>query len=202
MQLDKYLFLVFICVFGSCKNQTTKNISIINTKEIVNILIPKEQVKLNPLKGQWFYKDQPFNGYAITYNKNEVLSEKTGFFNGKRQGEMFKYFNDGTIKMEAHYVQNKLHGLKLNYFKNGNIYLESNYVNGKKHGIQKTWFINGQLAKQKNLTDGKENGLQQAWLQNGKIYINYEAKNGRTFGLQRANLCYQLKDEKVEENSK
>ncbi|WP_166384546.1 MULTISPECIES: toxin-antitoxin system YwqK family antitoxin [unclassified Polaribacter] len=202
MQLDKYIFLVFICVFGSCKNQTTKNISIINTKEIVNILIPKEQVKLNPLKGQWFYKDQPFNGYAITYNKNEVLSEKTGFFNGKRQGEMFKYFDDGTIKMEAHYVQNKLHGLKLHYFKNGNIYLESNYVNGKKHGIQKTWFINGQLAKRKNLTDGKENGLQQAWLQNGKIYINYEAKNGRTFGLQRANLCYQLKDEKVEENSK
>ena len=129
MQLDKYIFLVFIFVFGSCKNQSTKNTSIIGAKEIVDILIPKEQVKLNPLKGQWFYKDQPFNGYAVTYNKENVLSEKTGFFNGKRQGKMIKYFDDGTIKSEANYNQNKLDGLKLNYFENGNIYLESNYKN-------------------------------------------------------------------------
>ncbi len=79
---------------------------------------------------------------------------------------------------------------------------ETKYANGAKNGMQQFWFENGQLAKRKNLKKGKEDGLQQAWLKNGKIYVNYEAKNGRTFGLQRANLCYQLKDEKISENSK
>jgi hypothetical protein len=48
------------------------------------------------------------------------------------------------------------------------------------------------------LNKGKEEGLQQAWLENGKIYVNYEAKNGRIFGMNRANLCYKLKNEKVQ----
>ena len=30
--------------------------------------------------------------------------------------------------------------------------------------------------------------------------MNYEAKNGRVFGMKRANLCYQLKNEKIAEN--
>jgi hypothetical protein len=76
--------------------------------------------------------------------------------------------------------------------------IESNYVNGQRHGLQKVWFLNGQLAKRKNLSKGREDGLQQAWLENGKIYVNYEAKNGRIFGMNRANLCYKLKNEKVQ----
>jgi hypothetical protein len=44
--------------------------------------------------------------------------------------------------------------------------------------------------------------LQKAWLENGTIYVNYEAKNGRVFGMKRANLCYQLKNEKIEESKK
>ena len=50
--------------------------------------------------------------------------------------------------------------------------------------------------------EGKEKGLQKAWLQNGTLYVNYEAKNGRVFGMKRANLCYQLKNEKIEERKK
>ena len=78
------------------------------------------------------------------------------------------------------------------------MFSESNYLNGQRHGLQKTWFLNGQLAKRKNLSKGREEGLQRAWLENGKIYVNYEAKNGRIFGMNRANLCYRLKNEKVQ----
>ena len=70
------------------------------------------------------------------------------------------------------------------------------------HGVERKWFSDGSLSKERNLVKGRENGLQRAWLQNGKIYVNYEAKNGRTFGMKRAKLCYQLKDENVEENAK
>ncbi len=198
MRLIKYIFLVFIGVFGSCKKQSAENTSISSVKEITNILIEKKQIKLNPLKGQWFYEQQPFNGYAVVYHENDRLAEKIGFFNGKREGKYYRYFKDSAIKNEGYYIQNKLHGIKLNYFKNGNVFSESNYVNGQRHGLQKTWFLNGQLAKRKNLSKGREDGLQQAWLENGKIYVNYEAKNGRIFGMNRANLCYKLKNEKVQ----
>lgn len=199
MRLTNFIyFLLFICAFGSCKKQTTKSTNTSSIKEITNVFIDKKEVKLDPLKGQWFYKEKAFNGFTIAYHKNESISEKTGFFNGKREGKIYKYFTNGSIKTEGSYLQNKLHGIKLNYFKNGNVYSESNYVNGKRHGVQKIWFLNGQLAKKKNLNNGKEEGLQQAWLENGKIYVNYEAKNGRIFGMNRANLCYSLKNEKVQ----
>lgn len=202
MRLINYSFLFFLLVFGSCNKQTTKNKFIASAEEITNIIIAKEQVKLNPLKGKWFYNDKPFNGFAVTYHKNKVLSEKIGFFNGKREGNAFKYFNDGAIKYQATYINNKLHGVKLNYFKNGNLFSESNYVNGKRDGLQKIWYVSGQLAKKNNLSEGKEEGLQQAWLENGTLYVNYEAKNGRIFGMNRANLCYKLKNEKVQYTKK
>ena len=143
-----------------------------------------------------------FSCLAIAARTNKVLSEKIGFFNGKREGNAFKYFNDGAIKYQATYINNKLHGVKLNYFKNGNLFSESNYVNGKRDGLQKIWYVSGQLAKKKNLSEGKEEGMQQAWLENGTLYVNYEAKNGRIFGMNRANLCYKLKNEKVQYESK
>ena len=198
MRLIKYFFLVFIGVLCSCTKQNTENTAISSVKEIANVLIQKKQIELNPLKGQWFYEQQPFNGYAVVYDENDNLVKKIGFFNGKREGTYYRYFADGAIKSEGYYVQNKLHGIKLNYFKNGNVFSESNYVSGQRHGLQKTWFLNGQLAKKKNLSKGREEGLQQAWLANGKIYVNYEAKNGRIFGMNRANLCYQLKNEKLQ----
>ena len=40
--------------------------------------------------------------------------------------------------------------------------------------------------------------LKEYALENGKIYVNYEAKNGRIFGMNRTNLCYKLKNEKVQ----
>ena len=98
MRLTKYILLLLLCVFGSCKKQGTGNTSISLNKEIVNILIKKEEIKLNPLKGQWFYNQKPFNGYAVVYYKNKSISEKIGFFNGKREGPYYKLFKDGSIK--------------------------------------------------------------------------------------------------------
>lgn len=201
MRLINSFFLILICFLGSCNNQLPKN-TYVSEKIIKNVYVDKNELELNKLKGQWFYKQEPFNGYAVLRYKNDSLSEKTSFYNGKREGEDFKYFDNGAIKRKAYYANNKLQRKKINYLEDGTVISESNYVDGKLDGVQKIWFSNGQLAKRTNFKEGKEEGLQQAWLQNGKIYVNYEAKNGRTFGLQRANLCYQLKNEKVEENKK
>jgi hypothetical protein len=200
MQLIKLVFLT-VLIFSSCKNATTENNATL-LKRIQNSIVEKRQLTLIPEKGRWFYKDKPFNGFAVIYHPNKKIAEKIGYFNGRKEGEAFKYFENGNFQKKSFYNQNKLDSKQVVFWKNGNLASETEYVNGAKNGMQQFWFENGQLAKRKNLKKGKEDGLQQAWLQNGKIYVNYEAKNGRIFGLQRANLCYQLKDEKISENSK
>lgn len=196
--INYYILLFFVLV--SCKNREAENRNVFTKNNIKNILIDKKYLKLNPLKGQWFYNDTPFSGYGFKIYKNDTLLEKTGYCNGKREGEDVMYFSDGSIKRKAFYVNNKLHGKKTNYLQNGQLMSESNYVNGERHGVQKVWYSSGQLANQRNLVKGKEEGLQKAWLENGTIYVNYEVKNGRIFGMKRANLCYQLKNEKVVQN--
>ena len=85
MRLINYVFLILIGVFVSCKKQTVQSTSNFLAQEITNIVIDKEQIKLNPLKGQWFYKQQPFNGYAVLYYENDSLAEKIGFLKMKEK---------------------------------------------------------------------------------------------------------------------
>ncbi|MCI2227833.1 hypothetical protein MC378_01555 [Polaribacter sp. MSW13] len=203
MQLIKVFYILVLFSFSSCKQAATKaNLNVINEEKIKTILVDKNQLKLIPEKGQWFYKKQPFNGFAVVYFSDGSIAEKTGFFNGKKQGVSNKWFQDGTLQKTSYYQQNKLNGIVKVWWKSGAIASEYNYTDGVKHGVQQRWYSSGQLAKKRNLNKGKEEGMQQAWLENGKIYVNYEAKNGRIFGMNRANLCYKLNKEEVQYESK
>ena len=93
MRLIKY-YILFICVFGACKNQVSKSTVLSSEKVIKNFFFDKKKLKLNPLKGRWFYKDEPFNGYSFKVYENDNISEKTSFYNGKREGDNFMYFDD------------------------------------------------------------------------------------------------------------
>ncbi|MFT5213906.1 MAG: antitoxin component YwqK of YwqJK toxin-antitoxin module, partial [Patiriisocius sp.] len=161
MRLIKILFsLTFI--FSSYNKTTTGN-NPTEIKSIQNTIVEKSQLTLIPEKGRWFYKDRPFNGFAVVYHPNKKTAEKVGYFNGRKEGEAFKYFENGNIQKKSFYKENKLDRKKVVFWGNGNLASESNYNNGAKSGLQLTWFENGQLAKRKNLKEGKENGLQQAW---------------------------------------
>jgi len=168
-----------------------------NTIEIEANIVHKDSLVLNGNKGIWYYNNNPYNGYAVKYYTNDSIKEKTGFYNGKKQGIYNVWFENGVLKLESNYNQNVLEGTYKAWWNNGVLASETTYVKGKKQGVEKRWFSNGELSKKSNLLDGKEDGLQQAWLENGKLYVNYEAKNGRIFGMRRANSCYQLKDEVV-----
>jgi antitoxin component YwqK of YwqJK toxin-antitoxin module len=200
MQLIRYKIILVLCCFVcSCKPKA-KKIDAVKTpvKLVANVFVDKDSLQLNQLNGNWLLNQKPFSGVAIAYYSDGTISEKTNFESGKRQGSAVKYFEDGSIKIQSYYQSNKLEGTKTAFFPNGKIYAISNYKEGKRNGVQKTFYITGQLAKKQQMKNGLENGMQQAWLENGKLYVNYQAKNGRIFGLNRANLCYKLKNEKVQ----
>lgn len=190
-------FTLVTTILFSCNQNKNQTKDSINKIVIRNILVDQSILVLNPNKGVWNYNNIPFNGYAIVYHKNDTLKQKTGFYNGKKQGVSKEWFPNGQLRIESYYHQNALTNTYKAWRLDGVLESECFYVDGKKEGVEKIWYPNGMLSKERNLTNGKENGLQRAWLKNGKIYVNYEARNGRVFGLKRANLCYKLNDEKV-----
>ncbi|PQJ81403.1 toxin-antitoxin system YwqK family antitoxin [Polaribacter glomeratus] len=196
---------LFLLIFSIGCNSTSNTKDLESNrleKKVVDYTktVHKDSLILNGNEGNWYFKKKLFNGFAVTYYENDSLKEKTGFFNGKKQGVYKVWFVNGELQLESHYNQNVLVNSYKAWWINGILALESQYINGEKDGVERQWYVDGSLSKERNLLKGQENGLQRAWLQNGKIYVNYEAKNGRTFGMSRANLCYQLKNEKIEEN--
>lgn len=204
MQLTRTFLTILFAFISLCScNDLSENEKEPNKTKVVPLnTINKNLLVLKPNTGQWYYNDEPFNGYGILFFENKNVAEKIGYIDGKREGKFFSFFRNGNLKKEGNYINNKLHGKKINYYENGKIYSESNYENGVLHGIQSTWFINGQLSKRRTLNYGQEEGLQQAWLEDGRLYVNYEAKDGRIYGMRRANSCYQLKDEVVTKKKK
>jgi antitoxin component YwqK of YwqJK toxin-antitoxin module len=202
MKFLKLFFPFFsICIIGcNSPNSNAKKDTIVKKVAINStIVVHKDSLTLNGNEGNWYYKNALFNGFAVKYHANDTLKEKTGFYNGKKEGVYKVWFKSGTLKMDSHYQQNVLVGSYKAWWQNETLAFEANYKRGKLEGVERQWYADGTLSKERHLLNGNENGLQRAWLQNGKIYVNYEAKNGRTFGMKRANLCYQLKNEKVEE---
>ncbi|WP_372756617.1 toxin-antitoxin system YwqK family antitoxin [Mariniflexile sp.] len=196
----KFLVLLFSVVWFTGCQETSKKEVVFNentTVVIDSFQVAKIQLVLNQLEGTWYYKNKPFNGYALKFYSNGVLEERLGFYNGKREGVAKRWSENGVLRVESFYRQNKLVGTYKGFWENGKPSEASFYVDGVKQGEEKQWYDNGQLAKLRRLVDGTEQGMQQAWLKNGTMYINYEAKNGRVFGLLRSNLCYQLEDEVV-----
>ncbi|MEO9569824.1 MAG: hypothetical protein ABJH82_07135 [Polaribacter sp.] len=203
MKLIVNFFLFFLIGCNTTTNKKIDTIKKLSNKAIdLTNIVHKDSLVLNGNEGKWYYKNKLYNGFAVKLYPNKTIKEKTGFFNGKKEGVYKVWFNDGKLKLESHYSQNVLVGTYKSWWNNGNLASEVNYVNGKMNGVERKWFSDGNLSKERNLLKGRENGLQRAWLQNGKIYVNYEAKNGRSFGMKRAKLCYQLKDEKIKEYKK
>ncbi|BAO76805.1 hypothetical protein [Winogradskyella sp. PG-2] len=102
MRLTKTILIIVIFHFFSChKTSYNESNDLGTSKTVENIFVKKEYLELNPLNGQWFYENQPFNGYSILRHKNDSLAQKTGFFNGKREGVSFAFYENGTIKKKG-----------------------------------------------------------------------------------------------------
>ena len=80
----------------------------------------------------------PFTGQSVSYDRREVVVERIGYKNGKREGLSKKFFQNNQLEYRKYYKDGKLHGLKEEYYKNGQLKTKENYKHGKKHGFLET----------------------------------------------------------------
>lgn len=192
-------FLVLLFMFGCTSGEYAEESNAGGAEEnMVKVKVHHDSLFLNSNKGLVYHNQKVFSGISESYYDNGQLKSQTAFLNGKKHGTHTKWFNNGVKSFESIYQEGKQNGRTSSWWSNGNLRSIANFQHGVAHGIQEQWYVGGSKFKRMQLNNGREEGLQQSWRENGKLYNNYEARNGRIFGLKRAQLCYELKDEKVQ----
>ncbi len=200
----KFGYILFLSLlWTSCKQKMKPSQSSVAAVFVVpKTTVLKSKITYNHKISSWILNDKPYSGFAVSYYPDNILKEKFGILDGKKQNKFTQWYPDGHVKNIANYHKGKLHGEKKMWSADSQHILiaQYNFVFGKAHGEQKKWYPDGKLFKRMNLNKGREEGMQQAFRKNGVLYANYEAREGRIFGLKKATLCYGLQDETIQYN--
>lgn len=99
------------------------------------------------------------NGKKIDYYYDGTKEAEYTLLNGKLNGSLKSYHDNGQLKKIGNYLNGVENGLFKEYDENGNIVVEYNMLNDELNGAFKTYFTNGQILKSGSYLKGKENGL-------------------------------------------
>ena len=120
-------FFLFSILLSSC-TQEKKGTNLVFQNVIADVYVHKSDLQLNGNKGVWLYNNKLFNGYAFKYYKSGVVSEKIGYFNGKKEGIAQKWYSNGVLKREYYYSKNHINGVSKSYWSNGQLEKEIFYI--------------------------------------------------------------------------
>ena len=107
---NKIMFLFFFFYFISCENKVEEN-----------LLIEYFSDSKSTLKSEYIIKngDTLSHGLFKSYNEKNTINGEGEFFEGKLNGKIINYFDNGSIKTLRHYDKGKPIGESL-YYNEGN----------------------------------------------------------------------------------
>lgn len=182
------IFLLFLVVCSCNKPQ-----------EVVNQEIPKKYVlksseQIAVKNDVVFLNDKKYAGflYELSPSKDTILIE--GYLNGLLSGVCKKWFPNGQLMEERHYLNGQKNGKHVSFWQNGNKRFEFIAKNDVYEGELKEFSENGTLFHLANYVNGQEEGTQKMWYDNGKIRANYVIKKGKRYGLLGTKNCKNVSD--------
>ena len=92
--------------------------------------------------GIWFYKDQPFTGWAVAKFDNGRLQHKEYLQSGLQHGLTRTWYEGGQLKSENNWHHGLPDGLEVMWHGNGNVYVINYWQRGVVL-IKKAWDENG-----------------------------------------------------------
>jgi len=119
------------------------------------------------------------NPASTTYERlerfeNGQVSRRSNIVNGKKEGRMTDYYNDGKLMAERYFVQGEQAGRTVIYYPNGSVKEVQHYEQGKKQGGDTLWYEDGKIQFITTLKDDKKHGYLRKWSPTGALI--YEAK--------------------------
>lgn len=150
------------------------------------------------LETKFMDKDERKGAYQEWYENGQLAKTGTYISDYEREGEWLEYYQDGTNKVVAEFVDGKFRiinhwnekgkqiltngtGLYVNefsIFKGDTTRNEHEYKDYKRHGIQKT-FDNGVLTLYQEMENGVENGYTRSYYNNGNLKEETVYKDGK-----------------------
>lgn len=127
----------------------------------------------NRRDGIWKHYDDDGNLYlTIEYQPEPVhpiLALITSDY-GNENGPYVRYYPDGSVEEEGHYVGGERHGSRRRYYRNGNLMIRGQFSEDEKDGRWLYYDRSGRLEREENFTAGKLHGVLRNF-KNGKLYF-------------------------------
>lgn len=179
--MKKYIFIFLVFIgFISCKKVKVNNEVISFQKELFSMK-----------NGVLNYKNTPFTGTMLFYDKINKTNNFTTYENGKKHGVEIKKYENNVLAEQRFYTKGNKSGIHKSWWSESQLKFEYHFNDvGEYNGEVNEWFKNGQQLKAFNYKNGKEEGAQKMWELNGKIRANFVTKNGDRFGLIGLKKCY------------
>lgn len=182
--------IFFILVLACSCNKSKQTLH----QEIPKNYVIKSSDKITIKNDVVFLNDKKYAGflYELSPSKDTVLIE--GYLNGLLNGVCKKWFPNGQLMEERHYLNGQKNGKQVSFWQNGNKRFEFTAQNDKYEGELKEYSENGHLFHLANYVNGQEEGTQKMWYDNGKIRANYVIKKGKRYGLLGTKNCKNVSD--------
>ena len=115
--------------------------------------------------------NEPYSGNNLCKYPNGQVQSKGNIKNGKLDGNVTTWYEEGKIWSEELYIEGNLVGkTRYSYHENGEIQLKAYYINGKLEGIRSSGYANGHAQTVGNYKDGIKYGKWIYWYEDGKIF--------------------------------
>lgn len=115
------------------------------------------------------------HGLEKVYHDNGKVAFTVNNVDGKRDGDLRWFDQQGNLLEVMPYNMGKRHGVNTLYFANGHIKSRVKYVNDKKEGPEKYYFSTGTLASEVAFKEGRKEGLEKEYYEDGALHseVNY-----------------------------
>ena len=118
------------------------------------------------------FSNKPFTGKTTGRIKGKIID-------GKREGEILYFYDNGLLKIKTNYKYGKVEGKWLEYYESGQLHYEGNYIDGELNGEYLTYYENGQLEYKNYFIDTIPVGKQFNYYKNGKLKETKIWKDGK-----------------------
>ncbi len=122
-------------------------------------------------------KGAPITGRVTSYNK-EILISDIEYKDGKEEGMLKIYQNDGKLFLEGTYKQGKPHGSVKEYNPDGSILSYDEFQNGIQHGKSIIYNKDQKVLKEWYYNQGNPTGIGKVFYDNGKPQVEIDFDKG------------------------
>lgn len=118
----------------------------------------------------YYQKENLYTGkYLLYFDNTTTIKKELTIKEGKLNGEVVEYFENGSKKEVGQYEDNLKFGLWFRYNSNGKVVAQASYKNDKKDGQWLVFDDNGNKLFQMEYKNGEKVGTWTQWNENGEV---------------------------------